>query len=86
MKKPNLKLLEAMHRMQGGAYVEHLRALLGEIDLKLRVTDGVNFHRLQGSANLLQTLIENIEKASETYSEAIARERGGMEDNSALRF
>ena len=86
--RPNIKLLEAMYQMRGGVYQEYLRARLLETDKGLRqVTDTVNLRRLQGVAATLVELIDEIDKASEKYSEAMAKERSGEKaDRSGLRF
>lgn len=87
-KKPNLRLLEAMYQMKGGPYQDYLRSRLLETDKGLRqVGDTVSLRRLQGIAGILMELIEEIDKASETYSEAVAKERSaGNPDRSSLKF
>jgi hypothetical protein len=86
--KPDIRLLEAMYQMRGGVYQEYLRARLLKTDEGLRqVMDTVNLRRLQGVAGVLVELIDEIDKASEKYSEANARERSSANaDRSSLKF
>jgi hypothetical protein len=85
--KTNLKLLETLYQMRDGIYLEHLREMQAETDKKLRVCpDEVNIRKLQGSSQLLEELIAEIESAPTKYSEAIEKERSGDKPKSASFF